>query len=170
MKTRCNNPNSQYYDKYGGRGITYYTKWEFFENFIKDMKNMPDPSYSIERINVNGNYEPSNCKWIPVSEQGNNKSTTHYITYLSKTQNIAQWEKVLKFKTGTIKARLSYGWSEQKALTTPIKTNKYPKGIEKSKEGRFRVKRQIKGIRKTLYSGYDLFEACCIANRGTNGM
>ena len=72
MRSRCNNPRNQDYAGYGGRGITVCERWNSFEAFFADMGEMPE-GYSIERVNVNGNYEPSNCKWIPMAEQALNR-------------------------------------------------------------------------------------------------
>ena len=76
MKTRCYNPKSDYYHLYGGRGITVCDPWlNSFENFFKDMGERPK-GCTIDRINPNGNYEPSNCRWATNKEQGRNKRTT----------------------------------------------------------------------------------------------
>ena len=73
MLKRCFDTNDKAYKNYGGRGITVCDKWrESFSNFVDDMELKPD-GYSIERIDNEGNYEPSNCKWIPRSEQNKNK-------------------------------------------------------------------------------------------------
>jgi hypothetical protein len=69
MKARCNNPNRTYYRHYGGRGITVCERWQnSYENFLADMGERPIGK-SLDRIDVNGNYEPSNCKWSTQSEQ-----------------------------------------------------------------------------------------------------
>jgi hypothetical protein len=74
MKYRCNNTNSKDYPDYGGRGITICDRWlESFDNFYKDMGEKPTAKHSLDRINVNGNYEPSNCRWATIAEQSNNK-------------------------------------------------------------------------------------------------
>jgi hypothetical protein len=72
MRTRCENPNSKNFKHYGGRGISVCKQWSNFENFLKDMGERPFGKY-IDRIDVNGNYEPTNCKWSTIAEQANNK-------------------------------------------------------------------------------------------------
>lgn len=73
MKTRCTNPNAQHYDKYGGRGISISPRWvDNFDNFYEDMGPKPSPKHSIDRIDVNGNYEPGNCRWATKTEQSRN--------------------------------------------------------------------------------------------------
>ena len=74
MKTRCYNPNNPRWNRYGGRGIIVCNRWlNSYENFLEDMGRRPTDKTSIDRINVNGNYEPSNCRWSDDLEQANNK-------------------------------------------------------------------------------------------------
>lgn len=73
MKRRCDSENNDYYANYGGRGITYDSRWKSFECFKRDMYSEYKEGLSLERIDVNGNYSKDNCKWIPLSEQAKNK-------------------------------------------------------------------------------------------------
>lgn len=74
IKNRCNNPNSLDYKHYGGRGIKICNRWnKSFVYFLEDMGMKPETYYSIDRINVDGNYEPLNCRWSTPKEQSANK-------------------------------------------------------------------------------------------------
>lgn len=76
MRTRCENPNNISYSRYGGRGIRICKRWETFDNFYEDMGPTWFVGASLERINVNGNYQPSNCKWIKSAEQARNRTSS----------------------------------------------------------------------------------------------
>jgi hypothetical protein len=75
MLQRCCNPNKKDFKYYGGRGIKVCKRWSRFENFLADMGRCPT-GYSIERVNNNGNYTPSNCEWIPLRDQQKNTRRT----------------------------------------------------------------------------------------------
>lgn len=93
MKERCNNPNSQAYKDYGSRDITICDEWNNdFMNFYQwSIENGYEENLSIDRIDVNGNYEPSNCRWATTDEQCNNRRNNIKITYNGKTQTLFQW-------------------------------------------------------------------------------
>ena len=84
MKQRCGNPNNIHYKDYGGRGIKVCERWlHSFKNFYKDMGD-PPKGLTLERINNNGNYEPSNCKWATLKEQRNNRRSLKQLIVLSE--------------------------------------------------------------------------------------
>lgn len=92
IKLRCCNPRNQAYKNYGGRGIKVCDRWlHSFENFLADMGERPSKEYSIDRIDVNGDYCPKNCRWATRKEQCNNRRSNINITYNCKTQTLMQW-------------------------------------------------------------------------------
>ena len=93
MLERCNDLNDISYKNYGGRGIKVCDSWsESFENFYKDMGDMPtDAKYSLDRIDPNGNYEPANCRWADYKLQGRNRTNNHWIEYKGKKMVLQDW-------------------------------------------------------------------------------
>lgn len=89
MRDRCRNPRHHAWDRYGGRGIIVCDRWkDSFENFIEDMGPRPAKSYSIERIDNDGNYEPSNCKWATKTEQSRNRSGVYTLEQDAKIREL----------------------------------------------------------------------------------
>jgi len=122
MKQRCLNPNHKHYSNYGGRGIAVCDRWlNSSENFLADMGTKPTPKHSLDRINNDGDYSPENCRWATKAEQANNKRTNKpLITIGNKTYTIVQWAKKMDISASVIWKRLKLGWSEYKAVMTPI--------------------------------------------------
>jgi len=130
MKYRCNNPDSQMYHKYGGRGIKVCVRWnESFKNFITDMGMRPSPKHSIERIDNNGDYTPSNCKWALSIDQMNNRSVSVFYAYNGISKTATQWGREFGLNDVTLVRRIKNGWSMEKALTTPLMDSKFKKGL-----------------------------------------
>lgn len=120
LRMRCNNPKNPKFPRYGGRGIKVCERWNEFENFMADMGVKPGPCHSIHRINNDGNYEPSNCKWSEKVEQANNTSANRNITFENRTMTLAQWGKTTGLSVATIRSRIDkLGWPIELALSTP---------------------------------------------------
>ena len=94
IKARCYNKNNEKYPIYGGRGIKVCDRWlNSFDSFFSDMGFRPSPKHSIDRINVDGDYEPSNCRWATAKEQQNNRTNNRIICFNGESLNLYQWFK-----------------------------------------------------------------------------
>jgi hypothetical protein len=111
MRSRCNSETNPAYPKYGGRGIKVYENWlNDFQNFYDwAMENSYQENLSIERLNNDGNYEPSNCKWATSKEQNNNKSNNVVIEIDGEKKNLIEWSKSTGVHRSTIYRRLKRG-------------------------------------------------------------
>lgn len=116
MWNRCTNPVTSRYERYGGRGITVCDRWCSFENFIEDMGPRPSPMHSIERDDVNGNYEPGNCRWATRKEQHWNKSTSHFVEYRGEKKCVAEWCEQLGIPYSTFIQRIRNGMPLEKVF------------------------------------------------------
>jgi hypothetical protein len=122
MKTRCTNPKCEQYPNYGGRGIKVCALWaESFESFLSDMGPAPTYKHSHDRINVDGDYCPENCRWATPEEQARNKTTTQRLTYQGKTLTIMEWSNILSIPYKTIWARIKLSWPIERVLTEPVR-------------------------------------------------
>ncbi len=118
---RCTNETLPCYANYGGRGITVCERWRMsFLAFYEDMGRKPSRSHSIDRIDNNGNYEPSNCRWATPRQQVLNSRKARYLTHNGETLCITDWALRTGIKRLTIAARLNHGWSIDEALTRPV--------------------------------------------------
>jgi hypothetical protein len=126
MKERCSNKSNPEFSSYGGRGITVCENWtDSFERFFDDMGEKPSPSHSIDRINVNGNYEPSNCRWATMREQLNNKQNTLFLTIDGETKCFTDWLPACKAGRVLTWIRIfRLGWSHKDAVFTEPKTRR----------------------------------------------
>lgn len=126
MKTRCCNPNDKKYKNYGGRGIVMCDEWkDDFPAFAYwAIGNGYEEHLTIDRINVNEGYSPSNCRWSTWETQQNNRTNNHLLEYNGEIHTLAEWAKITGIRRHTIDQRIRYGWSTEKILTTPTMTNK----------------------------------------------
>lgn len=125
MKKRCFNQNDSRFNLYGGRGITVCKEWkDDFQAFYDwAMNNGYTDNLSIDRIDVNGNYEPSNCRWADSKTQSNNKSTSFLLTMNGETHTVSEWAEIVGIDRKTISDRITrFGWSAEKALTVKART------------------------------------------------
>lgn len=121
MINRCTNPSIPQWKDWGGRGISVCSQWsgpDGYRQFLKDVGSRPSKGHSIDRINVNGNYEPGNCKWATKEEQNRNKRNNVFLTYAGRTLTVSEWAKETGIDAHTIRGRMvKLGWSVEEALT-----------------------------------------------------
>lgn len=120
MKSRCYRPDSISYRFYGAKGVRICDRWLVFENFDADMSPRP-VGCSIDRIDSNGDYCPENCKWSTALEQSRNRSSTRNITLYGRSWPVSQWAEISGIQAKTIYARLDRGWSDKRAVFTPVR-------------------------------------------------
>ena len=110
MIQRCTNCKASNYKRYGGRGIRVYDEWR--ENFISfhdwAMENGYEEGLSLDRINNEGNYEPSNCRWVTIKQQQNNMRTNHVVEYNGIKHTIAEWARILNVNHETLRYRINH--------------------------------------------------------------
>jgi hypothetical protein len=124
MKTRCDNSKAILYDCYGGRGIKICDEWLIFENFRDwSLLNGYNEKLTIDRINVDGNYNPDNCRWSDNITQTENKRSSIKldITAFGETKSIYRWlhDKRCVVKFMSLKYRINAGWEPEIAITKP---------------------------------------------------
>lgn len=119
IKARCSNPKCEAFKKYGGRGIKFCKDWVFYENFEKwALNNGYSSNLTIDRIDNDGNYEPSNCRWISSKEQSLNTSRNHYLELNGEKHTAYEWSVITGIRLSTILQRINkYHWTIQRALT-----------------------------------------------------
>jgi hypothetical protein len=129
IKQRCRNKKQPEYRIYGGRGIDVCNEWyNSFETF-RDwaLNNGYQESLTIDRINNNGNYEPSNCRWATVKQQAENRRTNVFIEYNGERKTKAEWSRILSNNTSLVSNRLALGWNAQDAVSIPLTVHHHGK-------------------------------------------
>lgn len=118
MKSRCGNANCKNYPNYGGRGIKVCDRWiASYEAFVADMGDMPD-GMTLDRINVDGDYTPGNCRWADRAEQRRNQRDCIHLTHDGKTMTAEEWSREIGLNAETIRRRKRNNLSDAQCLTT----------------------------------------------------
>jgi hypothetical protein len=118
-RNRCRNPKADQYAFYGGRGITFSSVFDDFKAFLFEVGPRPSIDHSIERIDNQCGYEPGNIRWATKTEQCNNRRTNRFITFNGNTLTLAEWGRATGIGWAAIQARLTKGWTVERALTQP---------------------------------------------------
>lgn len=120
IRSRCANCNTPYWDQYGGRGISVCKRWEqSFEAFLSDMGPRPSKRHSIDRIDVDGDYEPGNCRWALATVQARNTRRQRYVQWNGRRMTLAEAVESSSVTYNTVLYRLKRGWSLHDAITRP---------------------------------------------------
>jgi hypothetical protein len=121
MVRKCHDQNHDKYAWYGARGIAVCPAWrESFDVFLADMGPAPTPSHTIEREDNEKGYEPSNCVWATMKEQGQNRRTSKHLEHKGARRTIAGWAEFKGMDRRILWKRLKAGWSTADAIDTPV--------------------------------------------------
>ena len=124
LKSRCLNPRDAAYHLYGGRGITVDPAWvNDFAAFYAHVGPRPTPQHTIERIDNNRGYEPGNVKWDTRTAQARNRRSSRMMTLNGETLSAAAWAERLGVSVWNIYARRKLGWSDEQALSRPVRAH-----------------------------------------------
>jgi hypothetical protein len=121
MLRRCEDHADRRYASYGGRGIRVCERWHDFKSFLADIGRRPSPDYSLDRIDNDGNYEPSNCRWATRDQQIRNTRRSHPVTVDGVTKNLIDWARESGISHPTLYRRLASGWTPEQAISIPPK-------------------------------------------------
>lgn len=124
MRERCSTPTCGNYENYGGRGIKVCDEWQ--SSFVAfrswALANGYSDLLTLDREDVNGNYEPSNCRWATIQVQNENKRNNRYLEFDGERHTVAGWAKILGVHPTTLHDRLYKAhWPVERALTEPIR-------------------------------------------------
>lgn len=121
MIRRCESQDDISYKNYGGRGIRVCNKWHDINVFIEEMYPTYIKGYQIDRINNDGNYEPSNCRWVSRKQNSNNRRNNRYIEYNGERKTVSEWADIYKMGVTPLLYRLNH-WKLNDVFTTPYPT------------------------------------------------
>lgn len=119
MRQRCTNPNCRGYKWYGAKGIKVCEEWLNVENFFEwAIQSGYREGLTIDRIDSSGDYEPSNCRWVSMSEQQSNRSSNHLIEFNGECHTLTEWSSILGIPRSTLSNRIvTHGWTVERAFT-----------------------------------------------------
>ena len=122
IKTRCYNERDPHFERWGNRGITMCAEWkDNFQTFYDwAMSHGYSDDLTIDRIDNNGNYEPSNCRWVTAKEQSNHRSNNIILSFNGENHTISEWSEITGIKQHVIRNRLIRGWSIENVLTRKV--------------------------------------------------
>lgn len=121
MNRRCRDPKAAFLKDYGARGIRVCDRWaRDYEAFLADVGPRPSPLHSIERIDVNGNYEPGNVRWATPTEQARNKRNNRVLELRGERRTLIEWSERAGMRRETVARRLARGWSVEDALMIAV--------------------------------------------------
>jgi hypothetical protein len=119
MIKRTTDPKHVEWKNYGGRGIKVCERWRTYQNFYDDMAPTYRRGMAIDRIDVNGDYEPGNCRWATTALQARNRRNNRMVTHDGRTLCLTDWAEEFGIPVDTVYRRMKRGWSVEKALFTP---------------------------------------------------
>jgi hypothetical protein len=128
MRARCEKPYHKSFKNYGGRGISVCARWQNFAAFFQDMGRAPE-GLTLDRIETNGNYEPSNCRWATAKVQSNNRRNNHIIEHDGQHLTVQQWADRVGISRDTFARRLMLGWDMCRALSEPVRVIKNSRAL-----------------------------------------
>lgn len=141
MRQRCLDKNQSHYKYYGGKGITMCEEWmnDYSKFYEWSISNGASKQLTIDRIDVNGNYEPLNCRWVNAVVQANNKTSNRIIEYKNREMTLAQWSKEVGINEATIRRRIDkYGFTIGEALGFEFhQPKKYDRSNRRKKIGQY---------------------------------
>lgn len=115
---RCENPGSAQWSRYGARGVKVCAAWRTdFAKFLSDMGTRPGDRYSLDRIDVNGDYEPGNCRWATAKEQALNRRNTRVLTIEGRRQPLEAWAREVGLPLNTVRKRFERGWPAEQIIS-----------------------------------------------------
>jgi len=130
MHARCTNPHNDQYARYGALGITVCHRWQDFRNFLADMGERPT-GLTLDRLDVDGNYAPTNCRWATPLQQAQNRRNNRLLTYEDCTQSVSAWAETLRIPRTVLQDRFRRGWTDTEILTTPYRAGQHHKPSRK---------------------------------------